>query len=786
MKPFDFMPWLLRPGVQLMRGLRLKHKLAVAALMVSVPVLVLLGEALHTHQATRARWQELSLASQQMTLLLELRTALAARQVDGADPAARERLLAATRAADEAFAGQPAAVAGRWASLRGTLPGPAGCEAGSPPCEIASDHWLDARDAVVDHGSLMADSDRRTGDLSRAVAHALPPVVARIARLLDERLPHPDREYSRAQRWAVMVTAGRLTQDLAVLARELEHLQRDGLRPLAAWPELQASVERLLALHRTLGDPQEAAPIDEAQRVRLAQDSLAAATLLQRELAQAVATRLAERGAAVHRPLLTHGALALAVLAWLAYFAACFHYSHAGALNRLLRGVRALAGGDLNHQVQVLGRDELAEVGTEVDAMALALSGIVSGVRSSAVRIGQAGEVVAGEGRALAERTDLQSAAVRDAVRTMGDLRHAAVQAGDSARTLQGSAQGVSEQARQGAEAMAAAIAALAALEASVQRVAEINGVIDDIAYQTNMLALNASVEAAKAGEAGKGFSVVAGEVRQLARRCAESAGEIRSLIDLTTDQVGQSADAARGVSGSLEGLAHGVTAVAERLGAIQQAQAGLDQGLGTLADTIHGLQALTLENAAAVGRAGSSASSLAEEAARLNKSVAEVTLRHATADEAQALVQAGLACIAECGWERAVARFNDPQDHFLDRDLYLFALDREGRYRVMAAKPDLVGMGVRDAPGITQAMADNFMLQAIAAAEAGGGWIEYQGVHWDGLTHYDKTAYIVPVDDSVFLGCGVARRGSRPDAGDAARALPLPEDAPHAEMALA
>jgi methyl-accepting chemotaxis protein len=769
MNTSGLMPRLLRPGVHLLGRLRLKQKLALVTLLVSLPVTVLLIDTLSEYWASRARWQDAQQASQWLGRLMEVRLAMAGRQIDAADPTAQARQKAASHDADQAFAQAPPQVATRWAKLLATLPGAAGCEPAPLPCQAASSEWLGLRDAVVEAGALLTDHDRRSDDLARTLARAVPPVVERLAGLLDQRLTETGQEYGRAQRWAIMVTTGQLTHEMGELAHELEQLQRSGMAPVAAWPELRASTDRLLALHRTLGDPQDATPVDEALRVRLAQDSLAAAGLLTHELRQAMLDRLAERKVNLNLPLYTRGAGVLVLLALLAYFVACFHYSHSGALRKLLDGVRGMATGDLSRRIHIRGRDELAEVGVEVDKMARALSETVSGVRSSAVRIGQAGEAVASDGRALALRTELQSAAARDAVRTVDELGQTAGDAGEAAGELQANATEVRVQASEGARAMTAAIEALAALEASVHRVAEINGVIDDIAYQTNMLALNAAVEAAKAGEAGKGFAVVAGEVRQLAQRCAESASEVRSLIDRTTDQVIQSTAAASEVSAGLEGLSQGARTVAERLATIQQANMDCATALQGLAGSMRELQTLTLDNAGAVERAGASAQNLSEEATRLHKSVAKVTLRHATADEAQDLVKKAMACVAERGWERAAARFNDPNDTFIDRDLYLFALDQEGRYLVHGARPGLVGTFLRDAPGFSGSMADEVLSRGTAAAAAGGGWIDYVSVDWDGLTRFRKSAFVVPVDDTVFLGCGVSAGSEQDDVPEAA-----------------
>ena len=179
--------------------------------------------------------------------------------------------------------------------------------------------------------------------------------------------------------------------------------------------------------------------------------------------------------------------------------------------------------------------------------MVQALSGMVADVRSNAALVAQAGQSLVGEHQALAERTETQASNLTQTVVSVEQLTTAVQNNVDVARAAHSQADGVRAAADQGAQAMEHAVHSVESIERNAGRMREIIGVIDGIAFQTNILALNAAVEAARAGEQGRGFAVVASEVRSLAQRSAEAAKEIRLLIGETVAQVTQSVQLLRG-----------------------------------------------------------------------------------------------------------------------------------------------------------------------------------------------------------------------------------------------
>jgi methyl-accepting chemotaxis protein len=467
-------------------------------------------------------------------------------------------------------------------------------------------------------------------------------------------------------------------------------------------------------------------------------------------------TALEERAGRQSREIwLTTGASSLGVLLVI-YLSAAFYIAFTGALRHLGKGMAAVASGDLSHRFEIHGRDEVAEIGHVVESMAAQLSSLVAEIRSSAVRVSETGRTLADGGGALALRTEQQAASLAEFVATVQETSGKVAANASSVAELDDLSAALHRKAEGGNHEMAQTVGALGLLENGSRRVGEIIGVIDGIAFQTNILALNAAVEAARAGEAGRGFAVVASEVRQLAQRSSAAAAEIRQLIGQSREQVDSTVDSVQRTSAVLGELVDGVRQVSQRLREIASTSQQQSQGLEEMSAAVGNLDEITRQNAAMVDDSRTASQALVTRAEALSTAVATMRLRQGSADEAMGLVQRAQALIAQRGLEGASAELHSAEAGFVDRDLYVFVIDREGRYRLHGAKTAMEGHRVHEVPGIE---GDRFVRDAWAAAEAGGGWIDYTIVQPNTGEVLPKISWVVPLKGDLLLGCGIYRQ---------------------------
>ncbi|RQH04935.1 methyl-accepting chemotaxis protein [Paraburkholderia dinghuensis] len=292
-------------------------------------------------------------------------------------------------------------------------------------------------------------------------------------------------------------------------------------------------------------------------------------------------------------------------------------------VNQAIRHFESIAAGDLSIDVRVRSRDELGRLLTALMHMREALSNTVSGVRGStdAIALG-ASEIAAGNAD-LASRTSQQAAALEQTAASLEELSATVKQNTASAKQANHLAQGAFDTVTRGADFVTRVTETMNEISTSSRKVAEITGIIEGIAFQTNILALNAAVEAARAGDQGRGFAVVASEVRSLAQRSGTAAKEIKDLIAESGASVEQGTMLVQDTRRTMEDAREAVGRVTGIMGEIEAAALEQSGGIEQVHTAIAQIDKATQSNASLVEEAAAAANSLEEQAGVLRNTVA-------------------------------------------------------------------------------------------------------------------------------------------------------------------
>ncbi len=448
-------------------------------------------------------------------------------------------------------------------------------------------------------------------------------------------------------RWRGMVAldAHRAVVQMGTTDQTLaERMERESSTGTAAITEVQRQVESLLntpqghAQFKTIAAVRQTAlgTIRQANELRKQGDLDGAAALVDSTLRPQIDQYVQEldkfvqwqetrrdtvrqTAAALSRQALLVGSAIVALVVLLALFlSAWLVRSITQPLTRAVGLADAIAEGDLTVHAKDDRRDELGHLLRSLDAMAARLREVVSEVRSGVDSVSSAAHQIATGNHDLSARTEQTAANLEETAASMEELTATVTQSADTARQANQLAATAAQAAEQGGAVVDQVVHSMQSITDSSRKINDIIGVIDGIAFQTNILALNAAVEAARAGEQGRGFAVVAGEVRSLAQRSAEAAKEIKGLITTSVENVEAGSSQVEQAGKSMQDIVSSVRRVSDLIGEITASSTEQRDGIGQVNQAVANLDQMTQQNAALVEEASAAAGSMSEQAQRL------------------------------------------------------------------------------------------------------------------------------------------------------------------------
>jgi methyl-accepting chemotaxis protein len=633
------------PGVRAFRNLGFQWKAFIITLAFSVPIAVLGASFLLNKTdsiAFSAKERDgvaylrevlplLGLAQQQR--MLALQAAAGRPAAEAADLGARvaermRRIQAVEQALGAELATGPAlaAVAARAAE--------AAAAAGAGADKVLDSHTAHVQ-AVIDLINAASDGSNLTLDPDLDTYYLMDGVVVRVPGMIEATARLRDLAAGVAEGKGALPAALRAAGAAETLGDYQDESLGTGLQKVytlhAAMKQSLGHAEAIAGMHRFHAMAQEAmqgAARHDAALLR-AQGTLAIESLfaLEDRLMAALDHLLAERVQRMRMERLVPSIVVVVFLLLAGYLFHSFFVVMDGGIREVSRHIQAMGSGNLTTGPHALGKDEAGYLLDRLLEMQRGLSGTLQAARLASDQVSVASQQVATGTSDLAQRTEEAAANLQNTASSMEQMSATVAATAASARQAAELAGHNAQLAARGGAVIGEVVTTMREIHGTSSKVNDIIGVIDGIAFQTNILALNAAVEAARAGEQGKGFAVVAGEVRQLAQRSAAAAREIKGLIQASVQKAESGARVVQQAGDTMQQIVGAATRMDGLLGDISRATAEQTAGISTVNRSISELDRMTQQNAALVEETSAAAASMTDQARVLAEEVARFRL---------------------------------------------------------------------------------------------------------------------------------------------------------------
>jgi methyl-accepting chemotaxis protein len=418
---------------------------------------------------------------------------------------------------------------------------------------------------------------------------------------------------------------------------------------------------------------------------------------------------------------------------------------------KIARAIQHLESGDLTASIDRLKTSEGSRIASNLHRAIDGIKYIVGSVGQSAAQVHRHAASLTVAADSLAERTEHQAATLEEISTGLEELAVSVRSNAEHCRQVSAITQEAKKAAHEGTDSMLEVQQSMSEIRTATARVNEMLGLIEGVAFQTNILALNASVEAARAGEQGRGFAVVATEVRALSQRCSAATTEIKTVLNQANAVVSQGGDAVKRTMGILTHSAQGISAMSGRIEEIAQSSREQAVSVDQVNQAIVTLDAHSQQNVSLVSDAVGMAKELNDQANALHDMVARFKLdRMAERDQAVSLVKRAIVHLRRSRDRSKVFEdFARPNGDYRVGDLYVYVVDTAGNMLLHPTLRDNV-LDVADADG-------KFFFRPVVeiAGKRGKGWEDYKWLNPVSNRIEPKSTYFERVDD-LILCCGI------------------------------